>query len=438
MKHIYYAKKQRQLRHLAKQLKALSADSRQQMGQELDALLRKAKALVRDLSQVLAPYRLKKILGPAALLLGVSFGAQVSAQSFAPPIENPFGLISTNVYAFPAFADLDNDGDMDLMVGEATNYSGTLQYFKNVGTASNPQFAPPVEAPFGLTLGDNYFFPTFADLDNDGDMDLLAGDDYGKFQYFKNTGTPASPQFGASTSNPFGLTSSSSYFAIPTFVDLDHDGDLDMMAGSDGGQLQYYKNKGTPSAPQFESPQSDPFGLNIDTDVPFPAFADLDGDGDQDLLLGEYYGSFAYYKNIGSPTNPQFSAPQQNPFGLVITEELACPAFADLDNDGDMDLLVGEYYGSMQYFKNTSPLGTSQVYANLPLELFPNPATDILNIQTEMPFERIEVYDGTGRLVKTVLGNTGSLSLNGWNSGTYLMKFMDNEGRYLARKVWKE
>ena len=115
MKQISHARKQRQLRYLVKRLKALSTDSQHNAQQQMGALVRKVKALVKELSCVLAPFHLKRILGPAALILGVSISTPAAAQSFAPPEKNPFGLVSTYAYAFPAFADLDADGDLDLL-----------------------------------------------------------------------------------------------------------------------------------------------------------------------------------------------------------------------------------------------------------------------------------------------------------------------------------
>jgi len=437
MKQISHARKQRQLRYLVKRLKALSTDSQHNAQQQMGALVRKVKALVKELSCVLAPFHLKRILGPAALILGVSISTPAAAQSFAPPEKNPFGLVSTYAYAFPAFADLDADGDLDLLVSEFGDYTGSIQYFKNDGTNTDPQYAPPLQNPFGITLDSMYLFPTFADLDHDGDMDLIAGETYGNVLYFKNIGNANAPEFAAPALNPFGLTSSD-YFVIPTFADLDADGDLDMLAGEYDGVMVYFKNIGTATNPQFAGPQQNAFGISPVNTVGFPAFADLDVDGDLDLLIGEYEGNMQFYENTGSAANPQFAAPVQNPFGLVAAYDLASPVFADLDGDGDMDLLVGEYEGSMQYFENTTPVGTQEQYANISLTLHPNPVAEVLNIQTDMPFEKMEAYNTMGKLVKSYDGALTTLQVGDWNSGAYLLKFMDANGQFVLRKIIKE
>ncbi|MEQ9306371.1 MAG: FG-GAP-like repeat-containing protein, partial [Marinoscillum sp.] len=80
------------------------------------------------------------------------------------------------------------DGDLDLMAGEKT---GVFIYFENIGTPLSPSFDTPQSSPFGLTDIGSYSRPTFADLDGDGDMDLVAGEDEGSFHYFESFNTGA-------------------------------------------------------------------------------------------------------------------------------------------------------------------------------------------------------------------------------------------------------
>src|SRR5687768_1758371 len=342
------ARKKRELRILADKVQRLFMYQRVEAGAQIEKLIQKIKSLTQELAQVLSRTELKKILGPVAFVLGISFSNQADAQSFALPVQNPFGLVSGNYFVFPAFADLDDDGDNDLLIGE---YDGVLKYFQNTGTALDPQFAAPVVNPFGLAPLSELSIPTFADLDGDGDTDLLLGAYYGSMEYFQNIGTASNPQFAAGIVNPFGLDST--YLtAIPAFADLDGDGDMDLLAGESYGAMQYFQNTGTVIAPEFAAPLVNPFGLDSTYLFAAPAFADLDHDGDLDLLVGEYYGAMNYFQNTGTALNPQFEAPLTNPFGLVSTIYYALPAFADLDGDGDLDLLVGAYYGAMQYFEN--------------------------------------------------------------------------------------
>ena len=114
--------------------------------------------------------------------------------TFRPTTDNPFDGIDVGRDSSPAFADIDNDGDLDLVVGE---YEGELKYYENVGGATAPAYvlrsgdADPFE---GIDVGD-YSTPVLADVDGDGDLDLVVGAKDGTVSYFKNTGSLTSPDF---------------------------------------------------------------------------------------------------------------------------------------------------------------------------------------------------------------------------------------------------
>jgi len=83
-------------------------------------------------------------------------------------------------------------------------------------------------------------------------------------------------------------------------------------------------------------------------------------------------------------------------------------------------------------------VGTQDQTASISLELYPNPVAEVLSVQTDMPFERVEVYDAMGSLIRSYEGVRTTIPVNDWNRGTYLLKFMDAQGKYVARKVIKE
>lgn len=194
---------------------------------------------------------------------------------------------------------MDGDGDLDILVGAE---SGELVYFRNSGTATSPAFAGASTNPFGLTLVSTFSKPTFGDLDGDGDLDLLVGRLNGNFVYFQNTGTALAPAFAASTTNPFGLVDVGTA-STPALGDLDIDGDLDALVGENDGNWFYFRNTGTALAPAFAASSSNPFGLTDVGDNSGPAFADLNsGDGDLDVLSGTGTGDFVFFH--GSPSTP--------------------------------------------------------------------------------------------------------------------------------------
>lgn len=211
--------------------------------------------------------------------------------------------------------------------------------------------------------------PSIRDLDADGDLDLISGDDAGKFYYHRNNGTPSSPAFpltvvANAADNPLRKTDagSGSYLA---WGDLDGDLDLDLIVGIQSGQFRYYVNRGTRSAPSLLKTTGTAHPLNnIDLGSnTTPVLGDLDGDGDLDLVVGERNGSLFYFQNTGTRTAPLFTLQTGNasPFnGLSLgLNSYVNPALVDLDADTDLDLVVGAADGTLSYFKNvgskTSP-----------------------------------------------------------------------------------
>ena len=270
---------------------------------------------------------------------------------------NPFNTVDVGAFSAPSFADLDGDGDLDAVIGE---YDGDLNYFENTGSAIAPAFTARIGAanPFdGVDVGIDST-PSFADLDGDGDLDALVGESNGTLNYFENTGSATAPAFTERTgaANPFNGVDLGS-LSTPSFADLDGDGDFDAVVGEDDGTLHYFENTGTAIAAAFteRAGAANPLnGVNVGF-VSTPSFADLDGDGDLDAVVGEFDGHLLYFENTGSATAPAFTARTgaANPFNGVDVGNFSTPSFADLDGDGDLDAVVGENTGPLHYFRNT-------------------------------------------------------------------------------------
>jgi uncharacterized protein (DUF2141 family) len=84
-----------------------------------------------------------------------------------------------------------------------------------------------------------------------------------------------------------------------------------------------------------------------------PTFADLDGDSDRDALIGGQNGTLKYYQNTGSGSNPVYTEQTgtANPFNGINVGTYSAPTLADLDADGDLDALIGEYGGVLNLWK---------------------------------------------------------------------------------------
>ena len=316
----------------------------------------------------------------AVLLTGILFcsaagpsHAQVLPGQFISQTgaNNPLDGEDVGLEGKPAFVDIDNDGDLDLFVGED---SGIIFYYENTGSTSSPIYTQRTGAsnPMnGVDVGDEAA-PTFADLDNDGDFDLILGEQDGLFNYYENTGSVSSPVFTVQTggSNPLNGEDVGGW-SIPFLVDIDNDSDFDMFVGETNGTILYYENTGSVSAPTFtqQTGASNPFdGIDLGVDVA-PAFVDADGDGDYDAFFGEDTGVIYNYENTGSVAAPSFTqrSGADNPFNGVDVGGEATPAFGDLDNDGDPDAIIGDFDGVFEYYQYV--VGPGGVVANLALWL---------------------------------------------------------------------
>ena len=456
MSNHHFSRKERQLKNHILKLDYLIKKSRGLLTQEINNLIFKIKETISLLRGVTSIKKLKYILGSLAFLFGLETN-NIKAQSFSSPIINPFGITlnsnitGENYYTGKAqFVDLDNDGDLDLLyetldidTSYYSYYSNNVFVFhENLGSNTSPQFSIPIKNPFNLTSPQNFSLygsllsHNLIDLDNDGDYDLLASYSgfyqnyiYGSytydqsahtvFKYYENIGNPSIPLFAAQQTNPFGLELDS-VIGISDVVDIDGDGDYDVISSiavfGNQGYIQnqdmgFIENIGTSNNPQFSNPQVNLIGITFPTSYYpiIPSFGDIDGDGDYDLLTTPYDDNgnseykFLYQQNKGSSTNAIMSLQAQNPFGLspdtsyagiIINSEIV-----DLDGDGDMDIVTSGFYGNNFLFFENNNSSTSVFDKSNEVSIFPNPAKNILNIQTYKSFDRIEIIDQLGKTI---------------------------------------
>ena len=457
-----YARKERQLKFSIKKLNKFLENPNKDLENSIAKLTLKIKKLVNELTKVFSKAKLSRIIGAASIFLGLTFSNTTNAQSFAPPVENPFGLdtITGSFIQIPEFADMDGDGDLDILVGglvynpsggQYTPYSGAFYDFENTGTSSSPLFSPGQLSPFGLdTTSSTYGFmsPILVDLDGDGDLDLI--NSFFNIEYYENTGDASSPVFSSPVQNPFGLNFGinmglTEFNTGSTLADLDGDGDFDLLTTSYYGNLNYFENIGTSTAPQFAPKTANPFGLtpSLDSISGIPELMDIDRDGDLDLMVGSYNvttyaGIFEYFENIGTNTAPQFAPKTTNPFGLTGTYEYNYLTSADLDNDGDLDILYCEYYGVFQYFENTElNINIEEKNADI-VQVYPNPFNDEVFLETLNNAKNIEVFDVLGKKVVAIENVTNRVSLQNLKPGLYSFKINFTDGTYQTKQIQKK
>ncbi len=249
----------------------------------------------------------------------------------------------------PSLVDLDADGDLDLLLGNKIDpddlSNSRVFLFENEGSATQPAFRRKGEFPLP---GAYHNAPAFGDLDGDGDLDILLGSWRDELRYIRNEGTATEPRFALVDSAFVEITRGSN--TAPALGDLDGDGDLDLMVGESSGTLNYFENTGSPAAPRFEL-RSDEYGQIDVGRRSFPKLIDLDGDGDLDMVVGTEAGGIRYFRNEGGAASFSFVEADGDLTFLDEAPLFVTPEFGDLDGDGDLDLVTGGAGGGAYYFE---------------------------------------------------------------------------------------
>ncbi|MGB6268835.1 MAG: VCBS repeat-containing protein, partial [Olleya sp.] len=254
------------------------------------------------------------------------------------------GTPFVNVYdGTVGFADVNNDNFIDLLVTGATSApikTSNLYINNGNGTFS---IAP---TPFTPSRSGDF---AFADIDNDNDKDLIMtginANDNGFTKMYVNNG---SGNFSEVVSTPFEQLNNSSV----AFIDIENDGDLDVvLAGANSSSLvltKLYTNNGTGI---YTLNNNNLFEGFTTGDI---AIADSDNDGDNDILItgqGTSNPLTKLYANNGTGT---FTEVLNTPFAQAF---VSATEFADFDNDGDKDIfLVGARFGN--------PAAVAHIYQN--------------------------------------------------------------------------
>ena len=322
-----------------------------------------------------------------------------TAPNYQLATPNFLTMLDAGSNSAPAFVDIDADGDQDLFIG---NLDGQISFYENTGTKTSPAFRWMTDNVANIQPHLHFSAtPTFADLDADGDFDLLVGSAFGRIIFYENQGSRLIPNFTFITSTFASLNLGSS--CAPQFADYDRDGDLDLFIGAAiGGSVHLYENLGSGSQPRFQFKKRIRHAFNVDDGIPF--LYDWTGDGLLDLFVGENSGAILYYRGVAADS---FAFVQKD-FAGLDAGFYAAPAFVDINGDHRVDLFVGEGDGGVNFFQG---VGSSAVaHANLPpqsfdLQVYPNPFREQLSISLRvtnaktMEIPRAVIYNLTGARV---------------------------------------
>ena len=193
---------------------------------------------------------------------------------------------------------------------------GYVYLLRNTGTNEAPVYAPPVQLTAGGKPIDVYGQPSpcFGDFRGTGKLDLICGEFIDGFTYFENIGTRKEPRYAPGRKLTIGnvpLTMDLCMIA-PVACDFNKDGHLDLVVAQEDGRVALLENTGQvlEGMPQFLPPR---FFRQQAADVKFgalssPSAVDLDGDGLEDLVVGNSAGYIGFVKNLGG-TPTRWAAP---------------------------------------------------------------------------------------------------------------------------------
>ncbi len=353
------------------------------------------------------------------------------------------------------YVDWEGDGDQDLVVGigdwsayvwdqaydsEGRWRNGPLHGWVYLIENREGRYTDrPEKVLAGGSPVDVYGWPSpnFADFDGDGDLDLLCGEFLDGFTYFRNIGTRSEPEYASG----FKLTGEDGrplvmhlQMITPTAIDWDGDGDIDLVVGDEDGRVALVENVSPDrvETPVFRQPVY--FQQEADT-LKFGALAtphahDWDGDGDEDLVVGNTAGNIAIFTNLDGKGG-QWSAPKLLEADGEIFRVMAGssgsiqgPAeakwgyttlsVADWDGDGRDDILFNSIWPRVQLLRNT---GDGFAEEPLPFWTRERPPKwywwqdEAENLQTQWRTTPLATdFDGDGRLDLVILDQEGYLT----------------------------
>jgi hypothetical protein len=233
--------------------------------------------------------------------------------------------------------------------------------------------------------------PTLGDLDGDGDMDLLFGDDDGSIYHYENISTTGTANFVYVTDIFQGISVGS--HSAPHLVDYNGDGKLDLLVGNNRGYVYYFQNNGSATAPALtlitdtlgQIKINDFTGQTFSNGFSRPFLFDYDNDAQRELLVGTVSGTVEIFELGTSPTDSFLNVGRLMNFDFG---SFAAPCAGVIDSLG-ATYLVGVHRGGLMLVGDPYPLsvGFNQdpIAAGAGMTVYPNPNAGLVAVRFQDP-----------------------------------------------------
>lgn len=303
----------------------------------------------------------------------------------------------------PILFDYNGDGLDDILLGcyaRPRDYGLTetgLTILENKGTLTNPSYSWVTNDYANLdTLKLVGLYPTVGDMDGDGDLDMICGEeDNGTLTYLENIAAPGSPaMWGTPIRNYKNIDVSRS--SKPFLVDLDRDGDLDLVVGSRVGGIHYFENGGSPTLADFSStPTTTNLGGYSIQDEGSRASAPFiyDNNGAYEMFIGHQNGNIIHLGNIDNNVLGTYDT-LSTKFNNIAQGRHVHFYAGDITGDAKVEYLLGTerggliFMGEQDTLTNTTVINVSQKVT----QIYPNPTNEALTISLLAPTQSDLVY----------------------------------------------
>ncbi len=386
-------------------------------------------------------------------------------------------MVDHGGFTSPILYDMDKDGDKDLIIstsgdlgidGETADY---LVYYENVGSKTNPIFQRKKEDYLGLRKESiARMSPCLGDLNRDGNPELLIGQLDGSLSLYNIVGTGTSATSNKVSDNTYGINVGQS--SMPNLADVDGDGFVDLLVGGFDGNTEYYRNTSTTGVPAFTKLQDTLGGVlpgywrletqydevnnrfydslvfkNINNAA--PQLMDLDGNGNPEFVIGDERGKVTIYRDVRNNLT-KFGEAVEDPYYLSWNKtcyeynfgSMAKPAYADINNDGKMDMVVGTERGGFQIAMGSGTCALSNGKSNFEtqntLVLYPNPTTGVIQFKGQTAYEaKLTVVNLEGQTVYSETINVANgVDLSFIPDGIYVVR-LDSKTQSSVAKLIK-